>query len=339
MTMLRLRRVDFDAAPALESFADHTIHQTRDWLEFIAATQKAEPVVAVVEDGDRVVGRFTGQVVRKLGLRILGSPFQGWTTSYMGFNLEPSVSRLEALAALERFAFRELGCVHFELMDRRIGIEEAKQAGYTYQVHPGFEIDLGLSEAELLAAMDSACRRCIRKAEKSGVQIEEATDADFARDYYTQLQDVFAKQGLVPTYPQQRVERLIERLLPTGHLLLLRARSPDGTCIATGIFPAMNDTTFFWGGASLRQHQILRPNELVQWFAMRHWKARGISKYDMGGGGEYKRKYGGQRIAVPWIRKSRYPLMETLRNDAKYLFSLKQRMLGWHKAERTVRSP
>jgi predicted N-acyltransferase len=179
--------------------------------------------------------------------------------------------------------------------------------------------------------MNSACRRCIRKAEKSGVQIEEASDATFVDDYYTQLQDVFAKQGLVPTYPRERVRALVEHVLPTGRLLLVRARSPDGTCIATGIFPAMNDTMFFWGGASLRQHQILRPNEMVQWFAMRYWKARGIRRYDMGGGGEYKRKYGGREIAVPWIRKSRHPVLESLRNNAKYLFSLKQRLLGWGK--------
>jgi predicted N-acyltransferase len=332
VTKLHLTKVDFDQAPALESFDDRAIHQTREWLQFVSSTQKAEPVIAVVEDGDRVVGRFTGLIVKKAGVRILGSPFQGWTTSYMAFNLEPSVSRLEALEALQRFAFSDLGCVHFELMDRRISLEDAQRAGLLFQVHPGFEIDLSRSEDELFAAMNSACRRCIRKAEKSGVIIEQAHDAAFADDYYTQLRDVFAKQGLVPTYPKARVSALIEHLLPSGRLLLVRARSADGTCIATGIFPGMNDTTFFWGGASLRQHQSLRPNEAVQWFAMRYWKERGIRKYDMGGGGEYKRKYGGREIAVPWIRKSRHPVLESLRNNAKYLFSLKQRVYGWSNA-------
>ena len=52
--------MDFGEAPPLESFGDHTIHQTSDWLRFVAATQKAEPVIAVVEAGSRIVGRFTG---------------------------------------------------------------------------------------------------------------------------------------------------------------------------------------------------------------------------------------------------------------------------------------
>ena len=47
--------------------------------------------------------------------------------------------------------------------------------------------------------MDSACRRCIRKAEKSGVTVEEAHDLAFADDNDEQLKDVFAKQGKLPT--------------------------------------------------------------------------------------------------------------------------------------------
>jgi len=59
-------------------------------------------------------------IVTKFGMRILGSPLPGWTTSYMGVVLQPEVSRVEALAALKRFAFEDLKCVHMEIMDRRI---------------------------------------------------------------------------------------------------------------------------------------------------------------------------------------------------------------------------
>ncbi len=331
MAKLHLARVEGSAAPALERFADRTIFQTTAWLNFVAATQKAEPVLAVVQDGDRTVGRFAGLVLHKYGMRILGSPFPGWTTAYMGFNLDPAVSRTGALLALVDFAFRDLGCVHLEIMDRRIRQEEARQLGFSYRSYNGYEIDLTLSEAQLFAEMDSACRRCIRKAEKMGVRIEEANDAAFVDEYYDQLQDVFAKQKLVPTYPKERVQSLVEHLVSTGQLLLLRARSCDGVCVATGIFPALNDTTYFWGGASYRQHQILRPNEAIQWYAMRYWKARGIKKFDFGGDSDYKRKYGGYEITVPWIRKSKYPVLELLRSVSQGLFAFQQQLRGLRK--------
>jgi hypothetical protein len=245
----------------------------------------------------------------------------------MGFNLDPLVSRVDALFALDDFAFYELHCIHIEIMDRYLTTSDLKEAGYLYddKAFSGFEIDLTRDEETLFASMESACRRCIRKAAKVGVKIEVADDKLFADDYYAQLEDVFAKQGLVPTYSKERVMFLIECLLPSGQLLLVRARDSEGNCIGTGIFPALNDTMYFWGGASWRSFQSLRPNEAIQWFAMRYWKDKGIKKYDMG---EYKRKYGGYEIVVPWGRKSKYLILEQLRNFGKNIFNAKQRIYG-----------
>ncbi len=312
----------------LDSYPDRTVYQTRAWLNFVAHTQQAEPVVAVLREGANKLGFFSGLIVRKYGLRILGSPFKGWTTSYMGFNLKDGVPRGVAARALLEFAFQDLRCVHVELMDRRLRFEDVDGLGFENPGGINFEIDLTQSEDALFADMSSACRRCIRKANKSGVVIEEASDLGFADEYYAQLQDVFAKQGLVPTYGVERVRALIKHVHPTGALLLLRARNAEGECIASGIFPAFNDTMIFWGGASWRAHQGVRPNEAIMWYAMRYWKQRGISRYDMGGYGEYKRKYGGYEISVPWLRRSKYPGLGQMRMLAQQGWKAQQRLRG-----------
>jgi hypothetical protein len=82
--------------------------------------------------------------------------------------------------------------------------------------------------------MTSACRRAIRKSEKEGVVVEQTSGVDFADEYYAQLEDVFAKQSLRPMYGVSRVRELVRSLEPTGRLLLLRARAPDGTRCAAG---------------------------------------------------------------------------------------------------------
>src|SRR5258705_13983443 len=109
--------------------------------------------------------------------------------------------------------------------------------------------------------MESACRRCVRKAEKSGVRIEEAHDLAFADEYYEQLKDVFAKQSLVPTYSVERVRSLVRNMEPSGNVLLIRARDAEGKCIATGIYPDFNKIPEVWGKASFRASHNLRPNE------------------------------------------------------------------------------
>lgn len=72
---------------ALDAFEDRVVFQTIEWLNFIAESQDATPVIAEIRDGSAVAGYFSGLVVRKAGLRILGSSFPGWTTPYIGFNL------------------------------------------------------------------------------------------------------------------------------------------------------------------------------------------------------------------------------------------------------------
>jgi predicted N-acyltransferase len=264
-------------------------------------------------------------IIRKAGLRILGSPFPGWTTDYMGLVLSARTDRRAAVLALINFALRELRCVHLEVMDRNLTMSDLDGLDLQHRVYRGFEIDLTRDENELFANMTSACRRCIRKAEKEGVLVEEAHDQRFVEEYYAQLQDVFAKQGLVPTYGIERVRQLIAHVHSSGNLLLLRARDRQRRCIATGIFLHMNGVMYFWGGASWRQYQPLRPNEAIQWAAINVGKKKGLHTYDMGGGGEYKRKYGGSEIEVPWFRKSKYVWIRYMRDMAERIHKARQR--------------
>ena len=271
-SVFSIRRIDAADSAAADAYPDRMIYHTPEWMEFIAETQGAEPVLAEVVEGSSVVGYFHGLIFRQYGLRLFGSPFHGWTTMYMGFNLDPGVPRGALVKVAADFVHRDLGCVHMELVDRHLTEEAASQLGFRYGFVDTYETDLRQSEDEIFAGMNSACRRCIRKAEKSGVQIEEAADDQFADEYFNQLEDVFRKQELVPTYGVDRVRALIKWLQPTGNLLLLRARDPEGNCIATGIYPGMNTTAQFWGNASYRASQILRPNEALHWHAMLYWK-------------------------------------------------------------------
>lgn len=305
---------------ALDSFADRVFGQRRQWLEFVAAFTGGEVVVAQLSRRGEVVGYFSGIRFHRCGVAILGSPFRGWTTPYMGFNLAPDVSRMEALASLEKFAFGELGCLHLEVTDRHFSIGDGAELGFAHRVVRTFITDLTQDEDRLLANMTSACRRAIRKAEKCGVIVEQAEPEGFAEQYYAQLEDVFAKQDLRPTYTVTRVQKLIEHVYPSGDLLLVRARDPEGRCIATGIFPGFNGLSYFWGNGSLREHQILRPNEALHWFAMRYWKERGMRQHDWAGANPYKAKYGVETYTMVALRRSRYAILQHARDLAEKLY-------------------
>ena len=334
---MKFHPIDFKAADwkHLDSFADRTVFQTREWLQFVSESQNAMPMLAELREGNEVLGYFTGLTFSKFGLKVLGSSFPGWTTPYIGFNLNPGVSRRGALEALEKFAWDHLKCLHMEISDPHFTFEDADSLGFKTEFYGSYRTDLTRPEDELFNRMESACRRCVRKAEKSGVKIEEAHDLSFADEYYEQLKDVFAKQSLVPTYSVERVRSLVKNMEPSGRVLLIRARDPEGKCIATGIYPGFNKIAEFWGNASFRVYQNLRPNEACHWYALRYWKQHGATIFDWGGEGTYKEKYGCTPHRVPWFTKSRYQIVGALRNEARNMFARKQKFLGWLQGSRT----
>jgi hypothetical protein len=262
--------------------------------------------------------------------RILGSPMRGWSTWYMGFNLHDGVPRDAAARSVLQFALGELGYWHVEIGDRYPAPDLADGLGTGHILQKRAEVELQLSEEKIWANMSSACRRATRKAEKSGVTIEEATDLAFADDYYVQLRDVYAKQSMVPPYDLAFVRGLVTNLAPSGRALFLRARDADGRCIATGIFPALNRTAYFWGGASLREHQIVRPNEAIMWYALRYWKARGMETCDLGGitNFDYKTKYGPREVEIPLVYASKYRAAWALRDLGRRVIRRRQRLLA-----------
>ena len=227
---------------------------------------------------------------------------------------------------MTRYAFRNLGCLHVELMDRQSSFEELDGVRARLVEFRTFELDLRQTEEELFAGMKSACRRAVRKAAKEGVRVEEAHGVEFADEYYEQLIQVFARQGRRPPYGVDRVREMIRCVEPGGNLLMLRAVASNGERIATALFPASDDFAYFWGGASLTEHLALRPNDAIFWHAMKHFRERGVERLDLGGGGDYKLKFGASEKRIPYVRKSRVPGLLPLRDLAAYVY--KRRAMG-----------
>jgi Acetyltransferase (GNAT) domain len=194
--------------------------------------------------------------------------------------------------------------------------------GYVAGSLPGFELRLDRDDDELLAAMSSMARRNVRTAARHGVVVEVVTeDLDgFAAEYYRQALPAFARRGRRPSYPVERVQAALRHLTPGGHVVALRACAPDGTPVASGIFPGLpGGAAVLWMVAGTAEAQRLRANERLVWEALRTWRDRGARTFDFGGGGEHKAKYGGTPIEVPWLRCSRVAALEQARELTRRL--------------------
>src|SRR5215471_20698458 len=145
---MKCRLIDFATADhrALDQFADRTVFQTQEWIRFIRETQNATPILVELHQDNQLVGYFTGLTFSRLGVKVLGSSFPGWTTPYIGFNLLPGVSRAQALAALEKMAWEELKCLHMEVSDPHFTVEDGQALGFSCEFYTSYRTDLTQSE-------------------------------------------------------------------------------------------------------------------------------------------------------------------------------------------------
>ena len=93
----------------------------------------------------------------------------------------------------------------------------------------------------------------------------------------------------------------------------------------------MNKVAEFWGNASFHSGHAYRPNEALHWYAIRHWKQRGIEVLDWGGraeSGDWKEKYNPAPISIPKFHKSRYRVLDTMRAQMQRLIAARQLLLG-----------
>lgn len=327
----RLERFAYDAgewAGIIGAYPDAEVYHSPEWLAFLASTQGAEPVVARVLQGGDSVGYFVGATVKRYGLRLLGSPLSGWGTQVMGFLLDEGVDRARVAPSLAGFAFRDLGCVHVELGDRRLTGPELRSPGWRVEPALSYAVDLASTEDEILGRMKSRTRTYVRRAARDGLVAEQVTGVGFADEYYDQLQDVFASSDLVPTYGVDRVRRLIECLAPSGQVQMVRVSEPGGASVATTVTIGRNRIAVMWGAAFYRRYAHLHPNELLHWETMRGWKARGVEVYDMGGEGDYKAKYGGEMVELYRFHRPRHAILEFGRSAVRSSFYWRQRLAG-----------
>jgi hypothetical protein len=273
----------------LLAMPDWRIYQTSAWLRFLEETQGVQPLHLGVFDGDRQVGCWAAAAFSMGPLRLIGSPMRGWTTPYMG----PACDNLpayELLMAWRRYLKKNR--IHPAQVDHpRFYLEAGQAAGLTPLEEGTFMCPLPSTEEEILAQFHDSCRKAARRAQRRGVVVENTDNPAFIDHFYYQLEDVFGKQGIRPTYPKSRIQALWNHLKPTGRLLTLWALW-EGQVIGTGIYLIGNQWLLSFASSSLRQTQKHFPNEIIRLMSMTMGSAGGCVAYDLSGRGDYKAKFG-----------------------------------------------
>jgi len=184
----------------------------------------------------------------------------------------------------------------------------AKRAPIDLVPTPSLVVDIGRSDAEILAGMKQKGRYHIKQAMRRGVEIVYGASDDFVEEFYALLE----LTGVRHRFPVEAKEffcRLMEYLGPAGMARVYLARYKGmATAAAIAIFYGANATYLY--GASSPFLPKLMSNYLLHWRMMQDARQCGCRAYDFYGIApegkpfhpyarftEFKKKFGGKVVA------------------------------------------
>ena len=144
----------------------------------------------------------------------------------------------------------------------------------------GHTLDLDENSEELFNLFRESTRRNIRKAIREGVRVEIFNSFDSVRKFY-RLNCLTRRGHGLPPQPYKFFKNICQHVIFKG-LGFVALALHGGDCIAGAIFFHFGQKAIFKYGASDRQHQRVRANNLVMWEAIKWFSQNGYKSLHLG---------------------------------------------------------
>jgi hypothetical protein len=300
------------------------------WIDFVENNAGGKFIGVKITDDSLRVSFFAGILFKKFGIPILGSPFRGWGTPYMGIFGSIPISE-DLVTCLIKFLFRSYKPLYIEIINAPSEERLLSCLDFTVSNVASIYLDLRIGEEGLLSKFKGDCRTYLRQFQLKGGSISIAEpDEKFVDIFYDQLNEVFLRQGMIPTYSKLRVSSLLATLRGGAiDFLCLNAISSDNKIIASSIFFGGNGIFYYWAGASYSKYQHYRPNESMIWYAIKYFIELGYHSFDMIGVRNYKLKFSPETIHYNKITATPYRFLTFLRNFSEKVFFILNKSRGW----------
>lgn len=141
-------------------------------------------------------------------------------------------------------------------------------------------LDISLSEEELFASFKPKTRYNIRLAQKRGVVVREASDAEGFNTFVKLYFSTTARQGYLGH--NERYHRIVWEALSPSIASILLAEHEGTPLAAYELFRFKNTLYYPYGGSSDQKRNLMGANAIM-WEAIRYGKKCGCVTFDMWG--------------------------------------------------------
>ncbi len=184
---------------------------------------------------------------------------------------------------------------HFQEVLKKI-IEHGKHSGWKYIEFRGGKryfldeqpsisfyshtLELTPDDKKLLATFRSSTKRNIKKAIKEGVEVNSYHSISAVKEFF-RLNCLTRKDHGLPPQPYNFFQKIYEHIVSQklGFVILASYRKRN---ISASIFLHTGDKAIYKYGASDKNYQNLRANNLVMWEAIKYYAQNGFKIFDFG---------------------------------------------------------
>lgn len=238
------------------TFPDATPFHTKAWVRVIHDTYGFQPCYFVSGDSTAI------QAIQPM------MEVESWATRRRGIAL-PFTDECGLLARSSEAAQALEAAILEHARQRRWRYLEYRGDSPTLSSEPAESrfvrhlLDLRPGASVLHKNLESANRRAIRKAEKSGVVVSFHDAPEAMREFYT-LQELTRRRHGIPPQPWDFFAAIQRHVISAG-LGFIALAHLGGRAVAGAVFFTFNRVAVYKFGASDEQFQQARPNNLVMW--------------------------------------------------------------------------
>lgn len=272
----KIRIVDPTEVPQwdriLPGFTDYSFFHSSAWARVLSQSYQYKALYFMLVNDSAAKGLLPVMEVnsRLTGRRGVSLPFTDGCQA-----LADGPAEFEPLFE----AARDYGRKHkWKFLEMRGGkFLEGAQSSSRYFFHT---LSLSGTEEEVYATFRESTRRNIRKSVASGVTVQILTTEQAVREFY-RLNQITRREHGLPPQPYLFFEKIHEHILSQGQGFVALASYRDAT-VAAAVYFHIGEKAIYKYGASDRQYQHLRPNNLVMWEAIRQCISQGVKSLCLG---------------------------------------------------------
>ena len=255
----------------LLSMPGHSFFHSSTWSDVLKESYRYRPFYFA----DCVKGEVKS-VLPVMGVESLITGKRGVSLPFSDY-CEPLADDAQSFRVLLAAAIEHGRREHWKYLEIRGGQRflegEDEEAAYL-----GHVIDL--TNGALDSELRDSNRRNIRKAEKEGVEVEITTAPEALTDFY-RLNCLTRKEHGIPPQPLAFFQAFFERVICGTSGFVARAVF-DGRTIASNVYILFGGKAIYKYGASDRQYNHLRANNLLMWKAIEFCSEIGMESLCLG---------------------------------------------------------